>query len=210
MPMLGQFWRIPQNFEYFHDRLGPGVRDDVPYLIVYIFQITTWNLVSWCIVPWSRSLCSTNFCASMELRNFPWQTWTQNMVHLRKCEQITSWPEIWWHGAIYHEMATLSQCSHVLISAGRGCCRSLNIFSSPVKFRCAVIQVWKKRLSQNATQYPLLHHDICKSMWQTDWPNRNYNIFFNLIWITLFYRNGYLVLIKLDNAMSQWCLVDKG
>ena len=27
--MLGQFLRIPWNFEIFHDRLGPGLRDDV-------------------------------------------------------------------------------------------------------------------------------------------------------------------------------------
>ena len=50
-----------------------------------------------------------------------------------KCKEITLWPEIWWRDAMYHwsgslfEMATLSQCSHFLIAADRGCCRSLNV-----------------------------------------------------------------------------------
>ena len=28
MAMLGQFLRIPRNFENFHDRFEPGLRDD--------------------------------------------------------------------------------------------------------------------------------------------------------------------------------------
>ena len=32
MVMLGQCLRVPQNFEIFHGRLGPGLRDDVAAL----------------------------------------------------------------------------------------------------------------------------------------------------------------------------------
>ena len=51
------------------------------------------------------------------------------MTHIRKSEEVTSWPEICnvqWSGSLF-EMAMLYQCSHFLILAGRGCCRSLNI-----------------------------------------------------------------------------------
>ena len=37
-----------------------------------------------------------------------------------------AWCNIPWGGLLV-EMATLSQCSHFPISAGRGCCRSLNV-----------------------------------------------------------------------------------
>ena len=52
------------------------------------------------------------------------------MAHIRECKEITLRPEIWWHDAVYHErslfeMATLSRFWHFLITAGRGCCRSL-------------------------------------------------------------------------------------
>ena len=30
------------------------------------------------------------------------QVW-RKMTHIRKCEETTLWPEIWWHDATYHE-----------------------------------------------------------------------------------------------------------
>ena len=32
MAKLGQFSRVPQNFEYFHDTLGPGLRNNATTL----------------------------------------------------------------------------------------------------------------------------------------------------------------------------------
>ena len=40
---------IPQEFEIFHDRPGPG-------RINWGNHITAWNLVAWCSLPWSGSL----------------------------------------------------------------------------------------------------------------------------------------------------------
>ena len=39
---------------------------------------------------------------------------------------LVEWCSVPWSGSLF-EMATLSQCSHFLISYGRGCCRSLNV-----------------------------------------------------------------------------------
>ena len=40
----------------FQSRLGPGLRDDIPALTLWGFQLLAWNLVGWCTVPWSRLL----------------------------------------------------------------------------------------------------------------------------------------------------------
>ena len=82
MAMLGQFSRVSRNFSIFNDRLGPGLMDGDSFNEIWGNHIMAWNLVVWCNVPWSGSLC---------------------------------------------EMGTLSQCSHFMISSGRGCCRSLNV-----------------------------------------------------------------------------------
>ena len=36
------------------------------------------------------------------------QVWGM-MNHIRKCEEITSWPEIWWQDAVYHEVDLYSK-----------------------------------------------------------------------------------------------------
>ena len=56
MAMLGQFLCVPRNFEIFHDRLGPDLRNYITTLTLLGFQLLAWNLVGWCTVPWSRSL----------------------------------------------------------------------------------------------------------------------------------------------------------
>ena len=35
----------------------------------------------------------------------PWnfEISTKKTTHIRKCEENTLWPEIWWHDAVYHE-----------------------------------------------------------------------------------------------------------
>ena len=38
MAMLCHFLRVPRNFEIFHDRLGPGLRDDVTTLILQLIH----------------------------------------------------------------------------------------------------------------------------------------------------------------------------
>ena len=48
MVMLGQFLRIPWNIEISHKRLGPGRWN-------WGNHIMAWNLVAWCILPWSGS-----------------------------------------------------------------------------------------------------------------------------------------------------------
>ena len=46
------------HFEIFHDTpFWPGLRDDVTTLTLQGFQMSAWNLVVWCTVTWSRSLC---------------------------------------------------------------------------------------------------------------------------------------------------------
>ena len=39
---------VPLNFEAFHDRLGPGLRDDDSYWEIWGNHIMAWNLVPWC------------------------------------------------------------------------------------------------------------------------------------------------------------------
>ena len=40
MVMLGQFLHIWQNFEIFHDKLEPGLRDDISSLTLEGFQLS--------------------------------------------------------------------------------------------------------------------------------------------------------------------------
>ena len=54
------------------------------------------------------------------------QVWVM-MTPIRKLEETTLWPEIWWHDAKYHEAdyyckwsCSVNAFSHFLISAGRG------------------------------------------------------------------------------------------
>ena len=56
MVMLGQFLRVPRNFEIFYDRIGPVLMDDVTALTPCEFQLSAWHLVGWCTVSWSRLL----------------------------------------------------------------------------------------------------------------------------------------------------------
>ena len=41
----------------------------------------------------------------MEFSNFSWYAYQVHgkMINIRKYEEITLWPEIWWHDATYHE-----------------------------------------------------------------------------------------------------------
>ena len=43
-------------FKIFDDRLGPSVKEDITALTLQMFQLSAWNLVQWCIIPWSRLL----------------------------------------------------------------------------------------------------------------------------------------------------------
>ena len=55
--LLGQFLRVPRDFEIFHDRLfWQGQRNDVTTLILWEFQLSACNLVRWCAIAWSISL----------------------------------------------------------------------------------------------------------------------------------------------------------
>ena len=56
MALPGQLMYIPQNFEIFHYRLGPGLREDVTVVTLEEFWVSTWNLVERCILSWSISL----------------------------------------------------------------------------------------------------------------------------------------------------------
>ena len=54
MAMLRQFFHIPRNFEFCHDRLFWGT-DDVSTLTLKGFQVSDTNSLGWCIVTRSRA-----------------------------------------------------------------------------------------------------------------------------------------------------------
>ena len=81
---------------------------------------------------YSKWLCPVNFCVSTEFYIFHERLtpgiWlilrsVRKSHHSLKFGDMMSVP---WSGSLF-KMATISQCSNFLISAGRGCCRSLNI-----------------------------------------------------------------------------------
>ena len=90
-----------------------SVQSDVTALTLLGFQLSAWNLVGWCTVPWSRSLSKMTMLCQFSAfhRTFKFsmisldQVWgmVTHVTHIRKCEEITSWPENWWHDTMYHE-----------------------------------------------------------------------------------------------------------
>ena len=50
MVMLSQILAIPQNLQILHDRIGPGLRNDITTLTPKGFHLWAWNLVRWCTV----------------------------------------------------------------------------------------------------------------------------------------------------------------
>ena len=73
--MLGQHLRVPWNFEIFHDRLGPGLGENVTALTLLVCQLLTGNLLGWYTVAWRRllfkmAMLSHFFARSTELSNF--------------------------------------------------------------------------------------------------------------------------------------------
>ena len=44
MAKLGQFSRVPQNFEYFHDTLGPGLRNNINATTLNCLRISAMSL----------------------------------------------------------------------------------------------------------------------------------------------------------------------
>ena len=109
-----------------------SIQNDNTALTLLTFQLLAWKVMGWCTVSWSRLLFKMAMLGQFLCvpRNFEtsmiaWDQVWAIVTHIRKCEQITSWPEIWWHDAMYHVL--LCQCSHFFLSASRGCCRSLSI-----------------------------------------------------------------------------------
>ena len=83
--------------------------------VFYIKLITdnkdfSYEFVGWSTVPWSRSLFKMVMlcqflCVSQNFEIFKiymGQVWGM-MTHIRKLEEITSWPGNRWHDAMYHE-----------------------------------------------------------------------------------------------------------
>ena len=102
-------WPWSANFAHsaelwnFQNRLWPGPRDDVTVLTLSGFQLSAWNLVIWFTEPKSRWLlkwpCSANFWSFHETLKFS----IIGLGQEDEMEEITLWPEIWWHDVVYHE-----------------------------------------------------------------------------------------------------------
>ena len=117
----------------FQNRLGSRPREDVTALTLYGFQLSAWNLVRWCEVPWSKSLLemvmlgqflgvSRNFEIFDDRRGPGRWNWGNHIT----AWNLVKWCNLPWSGSLY-EMSTLSLCSHFLILAGQGCYHSLKV-----------------------------------------------------------------------------------
>ena len=92
------------------------------------------------VVRYLKWPCLANFSCFTELWNFLWQAWTSSewwliLGHVRNhiiAWNLLEWCNVPWNGSLF-KMAMLSQCLRILISAGRGCCRSLNVLSNSPK-----------------------------------------------------------------------------
>ena len=84
-------------------------------------------------------LCMANFCRfhrTLQVSMIGFKQVWEMITHIRKCEEIimiwnlVAWCNVLpWSGSLF-EMAALSKCAHFLISAGWGCCHSLNVLVS--------------------------------------------------------------------------------
>ena len=113
----------------FHDRLGPGLRDDIAALTLERFQVSAWNVVWLCTVPWSRLLCKMAMLGQFlrvpqNFKIFHDRLGPGRWLILGNARK--SHFSVSWSGSLF-EIAMLSQCLHFLILAGQGCRRSLNI-----------------------------------------------------------------------------------
>ena len=102
MAMLGHFFARFTELWHFRDKLKPGLRDGYTAITLWGFQLSTRNLLDWCPIPCSWPLFKMamlgQICVfhvtlklSMILLDQVWGI----MPHTRKCEEITSWPDIW-------------------------------------------------------------------------------------------------------------------
>ena len=55
-PCSANFGVVHVTLKLFYDRLGPGLRDDVPALTLWGFRLSAWNWEGWWRVPRSWSL----------------------------------------------------------------------------------------------------------------------------------------------------------
>ena len=93
-----------------------SIQNDNTALTLLTFQLLAWKVMGWCTVSWSRLLFKMAMLGqflhvprNFETSMIAWDQVWAIVTHIRKCEQITSWPEIWWHDAMYHVL--LCQCS---------------------------------------------------------------------------------------------------
>ena len=106
MAMLGQFLHIPRNLEIFDGRLGPGLEGDVTAVLFKDFRYWSeiWSDVQYheadCYLKWP---CLANFSVFHGTLNFSMTGLDHVWAHIRKCEEILLWHEIWWLDLMYHE-----------------------------------------------------------------------------------------------------------
>ena len=141
-PCSANFCAFDGTLKIFMAGLDQVWRMTLTVLNLWGFQLSAWNLVGWCTMTWSRHLFKLAMLSEFFARFS--ELWNVS-DRLGPClRDNNSYKEIWgnyimtWKlatrcnvplsGSLF-EMATLSQCSHFLNLAGRGCCCSLNVLS---------------------------------------------------------------------------------
>ena len=147
MAMLSQFLCISWNFEFYHDRLGPGLGDDITALTLLkdfsyqpeiLWDDTQYHWAGYYL----RWLCSAIFCASTGLRNFPWQVkirserrWLSISMIRQKVWYLVAWCNVPWNRSLF------VMAIHFLILASQGCCGSLVVICKMIIYPNIVVSV---------------------------------------------------------------------
>ena len=103
MAMLHRFLSVTWNFKIFHDRLGPWSSVHENHRTCGTFPLARPKCLMRDFTNLNRIYKAhrTNVWCTIKV----FRLHCRKMTHInKKCKEITLWPEIWWHDAVYHEV----------------------------------------------------------------------------------------------------------